>query len=228
MPNLSPELVQASFQGDLPQVKQLLESGADVNSVDQHGMGPLLTFHPHVVEYLLSQGADPNVQTNETGASVLAGLAYMNQTECVQLLLEAGADPNLAYTPTGETSLHATLTKAHEDRSKIVQLLLDHGANPNAQTIANTPTGAFWRDVRNRGETPLHRAAAFGNVKTVESLLAAGADRRLRDANGDTPLTWASWHLRPGRILYLLSYDDTGITESMIPTVDKSHGYTSN
>jgi len=225
MPQKSPELVQASFQGDLLKVQQLIESGVDVNSVDQHGMGPLLTFHPEVVAYLLSQGADPNVQKNESGAPVLAGVAFMNKTVCVQLLLEAGADPDGGKNSSGETSLHATLTKAHDDRSEVVKLLLDHGADPNRPTVPNMSTGCFWRDVRTCGETPLHRAAAFGNVRTVELLLAAGADKRLRDANGDTPLSWASWHLRPGRILYLLSYDDVGISKEMIPAVDQSHGY---
>ena len=221
----SVEFVQASHQGDLSKVKQLLESGVDPNSADEHGMGPLLTFHPELIEYLLSQGADPNVQTNESGAPVLSGLAFMNKAECVRLLLDAGADPNGGRSSTGETPLHAVLTKAHEDRSEVVKLLLDHGADPNRQTVPNEPTGCFWRDTRTRGETPLHRAAAFGNVATIELLIAAGADKQLKDAHGDTPLAWASWHLRPGRILYLLSYDDQGIREDMIPAVDRSHGY---
>jgi hypothetical protein len=41
-----------------------------------------------------------------------------------------------------------------------VKLLVDHGADPNARTIPGVPSLAFWRDVRTRGETPLHRAAA--------------------------------------------------------------------
>ena len=55
----SPELVRASNQGDLATVRSLVESGADANSVGDHGMGPLLTFVPSVVEYLLSKGGRP-------------------------------------------------------------------------------------------------------------------------------------------------------------------------
>jgi hypothetical protein len=40
----SPELIRVSVEGDLASVRTLVESGADVNSTDAHGMGPLLTF----------------------------------------------------------------------------------------------------------------------------------------------------------------------------------------
>ena len=77
-------------------MRKLVESGADVNSVDEHGMGPLLTFTPAVTEYLLSKGADPNRQKNEGGAPVLVGVAYLNNVECVRLLLEVICWPVLA------------------------------------------------------------------------------------------------------------------------------------
>ena len=107
MAHNSPELVRASLKGDLATVRKLVENGADINSEDEHGTGPLLTFTPSVTQYLLSQGADPNRQTNENGAPVLAGVAYMKIVDCVRLLLEAGADANAAKQSTGETPLHS-------------------------------------------------------------------------------------------------------------------------
>ena len=62
------------------------------------------------------------------------------------------------------------------------------------------------RDSRTKGETPLHRAAAFGGEETIQRLLDAGAVKDTKDMNGDTPLSWASWHLRPTPILRLLCY----------------------
>jgi hypothetical protein len=47
-------------------------------------------------------------------------------------------------------------------------------------------SGGFMRDARTKGETPLHRAAAFGEEATVKMLLDAGAQREAREANGDT------------------------------------------
>ena len=205
----SPELVLASHRGDLAAVRDLVESGADVNSVGPHSMGPLLTRTPAIVEYLLSKGADPNRQTNESGDSVLLGIAYLNNAECVRLLLEAGADPNAAVKDTGETPLHSALCGAGEnvpqaDRHAVVKLLVAHGADVNRRTIAGVKSLAFWRDVRTRGETPLHRAAAYASEDTVKFLLQAGADKTIRDANGDSPQSWASWHWRPKRLIDLL------------------------
>src|SRR6266404_6349128 len=126
----SPELVRASLQGDLATVRKLVESGADVNSTDEHGMGPLLSFTPSVTEYLLSKGADPNRQKNEGESPVLVGVAYMNNVECVRLLLEGGANPNAVCESTGETALHSSLTKSGDenvseaDRHAVVQLLI--------------------------------------------------------------------------------------------------------
>src|SRR5689334_23615367 len=98
----SPELKRAAAAGDLSEVRRLLDAGADPNSTDEHGSGTLLTFHPAMIEYLLSRGANPGIQTNENGASVLAGLSYVNQLECVRLLLRAGADANRGREESGE------------------------------------------------------------------------------------------------------------------------------
>lgn len=62
------------------------------------------------------------------------------------------------------------------------------------------------RDCRTKGETPLHRAAAFGDETVIQMLLDAGAKVKALDMNGETPLSWASWHARPTPILRKLLY----------------------
>jgi Ankyrin repeats (3 copies) len=76
---------------------------------------------------------------------------------------------------------------------QVVKVLLDGGANVNAATIPGVRTEAFTHS-NTRGETPLHRAAAFGSVHVIQMLLA-------KDANGETPLMWASWYRRAGDVL---------------------------
>jgi ankyrin repeat protein len=137
----------------------------------------------------------------------LNGAAFHGHWRLVEYLLEHGANVNAALPATGETPLHNVL--CNDDRitwDPAVEVLLAHGANPNARTRNRAPTGAFMRDVYTRGETPLHRAAACGTEHTLQLLLKAGADKTLTDMNGDSPLTWASWHRRPADILRLLCF----------------------
>ena len=90
---------------------------------------------------------------------------------------------------------------------RVLEVLLYGGANPNVVTKNGVMTEGFMRDARTKGETPLHRAAAFGCEDTIELLLKHGAKVDVRDAIGDSPLSWASWYLRPDPILRLLCFD---------------------
>ena len=88
----------------------------------------------------------------------------------------------------------------------VMKVLLAHGAKPNCATKEEVETGGFMRDVRTKGETPLHRAAAFGDEEAIQMLLDAGAVIDAKDMNGESPLSWASWHVRPISILRKLCY----------------------
>jgi len=139
----------------------------------------------------------------------LNGACFHGHWRLCQFLIERGADRNAALEDTGETPLHAALSKCNRVKyTPVVKVLLAAGADPNRTTIPGVETGSFMRDCRTKGETALHRAAAFGNEEDIQLLLAAGAKVDVQDANGDTPLSWASWHLRPGAILHLLCYGD--------------------
>jgi ankyrin repeat protein len=127
---------------------------------------------------------------------------------------------------TGETSLHAALCKANRPAYDLVlKVLLAHGANPNSVTKPDAETGGFMRDCRTKVETPLHRAAAFGTEETIQLLLDAGARVDAKDMNGDSPLTWASWHLRPDSILRRLCYGDFSIHPARRSTYDHGTGW---
>lgn len=155
----------------------------------------------------------------------LGNAAFSGHWKVADFLIEHGADPNWRGAETGETVLHAALSKAGRPHyAMTVRLLLDHGADPNVATVAGRETGAFMRDVRTCGEYPLHLAAAYADTATIALLLGAGADKQCRDAHGDTPLGWASRHLRPGAILQLLVYGDHVITDRHVARITSDHG----
>lgn len=156
----------------------------------------------------------------------LNSAAFHGYWKLCQFLIEGGADPNCAIEETGETPLHAALCKANRpDSDFVVEVLLSAGADPNATTIAGSESGGFMRDVRTRGETPLHRAAAFANEVSIERLVQAGAALDAKDANGDTPLSWASWHLRPASVLRLVAYGKHKIHPDNDSTYDHGSGW---
>ena len=157
------------------------------------------------IRFLLANGETLQSLGDDLG---LHGAAFHGHWRLCQFLLERGADANRPLPETGETPLHAALCKMNRPAyDLVVKVLLAHGANPNAATKPGAETGDFMRDVRTKGETPLHRAAAFGSEEAIRMLLDAGARIDARDANGDSPLTWASWYLRPDSILRMLCYD---------------------
>lgn len=139
----------------------------------------------------------------------LNGAAFHGHWRLCQFLIEHGADVNNPLPQTGETPLHAALCTADRlAHDLVIKVLLAHGADPNRAAKPLVETGCFMRDCRTKGETPLHRAAAFGSVEAIEMLLKAGAVIDAKDMSGDSPLTWASWHLRPDFILQKLCYGE--------------------
>lgn len=155
----------------------------------------------------------------------LGNAAFFGHWKMCDFLIDHGANVNAANARTGETALHNALAKAGRPYFHyVVRLLVEHGADVNAPTTPGVETGAFMRDVRTQGETPLHRAAAYANDETIAYLLANGAARDARDAYGDSPLSWASRHLRPGSVLALLAFGGHRISEKSRQTIISDHG----
>jgi len=135
--------------------------------------------------------------------------AFHGHWRLCQFLIEQGADVNKPLPDTEESPLHAALCTANRlTHDLVLKVLLGNGANPNCVTRPSAETGGFMRDCRTKGETPLHRAAAFGTEETMQTLLDARANIEAKDMNGDSPLSWASWYLRPDSILRMLCYGD--------------------
>ena len=156
----------------------------------------------------------------------LNGAAFHGHWKLVQYLLECGANVNHARPVTRETALHAATSTANRpDHEFVIEVLLAHGADPNAASAPGIETGSFMRDARTKGETPLHRAAAFCSERAIRQLLEAGAARDTRDANGDSPLSWASWHLRPASVLRQLCFDEHRIHPNNASTYDHGQGW---
>jgi uncharacterized protein len=189
-------------------VFDLLAAGCAAHYRDEGGVSLMqhCAYYGDVsaIRYLLAHGESLDSLGENVG---LNGAVFHGHWRLCKFVLEQGADAKKPQADTGETPLHAALCTT--DRlvyDRVLKVLLAHGADPNAATKVGVETGGFMRDCRTKGETPLHRAAAFGDSDTIQLLLDAGARIDAKDAYGDTPLSWASWYLRPTAILRQLCY----------------------
>jgi uncharacterized protein len=155
------------------------------------------------IRYLLAHGESLRSLGDDIGLNTAA---FHGHWRLCQFLLEQGADSNYADPESAETPLHSALSSRREAQYRVVKVLLQNNADPNCKTKPSVETGAFMRDCRTKGETPLHRAAAFANEETIQLLLDAGAKIDAKDMNGDSPLGWGSWYGRPDPILRKLCY----------------------
>ena len=205
---MSQSILDRIEDGRTDLVFDYIAAGNSATSMGNGGVSLLrwCAYHGDVsaIRFLLAQG--------ETLQSLgdnydLNGAVFHGHVELCEYLIEQGADVNQSMSDTGESPLHSALCTAdRKSHDRVLKILLAHGANPNCATKPSVETEAFMRDIRTRGETPLHRAAAFGGEVTIQMLLDAGARVDVKDVNGDSPLTWASWHLRPRTILRKLCY----------------------
>lgn len=124
---VSRKLVRLSHDGDIVDVKELLDFGVDPNTKDFWGWSALIyaskVGHIEIVKMLLEARADPDI-LDKSGWSSLMWAALKGHSEIVKLLLKYGADPNI-QDEKGHTAL---LFSSMYGRPTIRKLLVNAGA----------------------------------------------------------------------------------------------------
>lgn len=87
----------AAWSGDLAEVRQLVETGTDPDTLDSIGetalFGAAASARNEVVAYLLSVGARHDLHESTLGLTPLHWAASHGGIETMRSLIEAGADP---------------------------------------------------------------------------------------------------------------------------------------
>ena len=91
-------LVEAAESGNFVEVKNLLDSGTNINMQDKYGSTALMWAAreglTEIVELLLGNGAKIDMQDTD-GKTALMWAAVWGRTETVELLLDKGANPDI-------------------------------------------------------------------------------------------------------------------------------------
>lgn len=146
------ELMDQCSNGSIDIVKYLVQSGVNVNYVENDSRAPLIkackNAHINVVVYLIGQGANVNV----CGDMPLSVASENGQLEMVKYLVEHGADIH-------EVNDYPVIVASKNGYLNIVKYLVEHGADVNAQNFL-----------------PLKYAVQYGH-KDVETYLGENGGR---------------------------------------------------
>ncbi len=187
--NMRSELSQAAEEGNLDQVKDLLNNGADANHKDKDGSLPLhwAAFRGHfeIVKRLAPLTINIDTRDND-GATPLNFGVQSGNVDIVKYLL-GYANPNIVD-DLNNLPLHLV---PKQNKLEITRLLIEKTEN---------------LDVENEDGTPLFLAINDNQVKVVELLLAFGAKANTPDERNNLLLHEATINGNLEIIKLLVSY----------------------
>ncbi|XP_060099880.1 oxysterol-binding protein-related protein 1 isoform X2 [Heteronotia binoei] len=208
-------LLHSARNGNSEEIRQLLETlkKKDVvfninckgRSKSNLGWTPLHLAcyfgHTSVVEDLLKAGAEVNV-LNDMGDTPLHRAAFTGRKEVAMLLLEYDADTS-TVNGNGQTAKDVTHNKEIREmleavertqERKLEEILLGaarEGETGKLTELLNRPKPPDINCTDQMGNTPLHCAAYRAHKHCALKLLKAGADPKIKNKNGQTPLDLA-------------------------------------
>ncbi|XP_015276232.1 PREDICTED: oxysterol-binding protein-related protein 1 isoform X2 [Gekko japonicus] len=208
-------LLHSARNGNSEEIRQLLETlkkkevAFNINckgrSKSNLGWTPLHLAcyfgHTSVVRDLLKAGAEVNV-LNDMGDTPLHRAAFTGRKEVAMLLLEYDADTSIVN-GNGQTAKDVTHNKEIREmleavertqERKLEEVLLGaarEGETGKLTELLNRPKPPDINCIDQMGNTPLHCAAYRAHKHCALKLLKAGADPKIKNKNGQTPLDLA-------------------------------------
>ncbi|MDM0006556.1 ankyrin repeat domain-containing protein [Variovorax sp. J22G73] len=175
-------LHQAAWQGDLPKLKALVASGANLDARDPRGRTPLhVATHARqreAIKLLAKAGANLDLlEDDRYDAVTIASVA--DDAATLSLLLSLGANAGQTTSRYDGTALIAA---AHLGHDEVVRRLIAAGAP--LDHVNNLHWTAVIESIVLGDGGPRHQ-------RTLAALVDAGASLKLADRQGNTPLQLA-------------------------------------
>jgi len=201
---LDHQLLDGAARGNAKTVLESLQQGAHIEARDINGATPLiLAAESHqipILELLLQKGAAAEAK-DQNGVTALVHAARSGFVDVVELLLTKTPDvndKNQALFAVTETGYATVFISAEEYKTLRGVVPPGHGENerivsPYLKTAKLLLSSGAEIEARNEnGDTPLIRAAGFGQTDIVRLLLETGADPEATNKGGSTALAAAA------------------------------------
>jgi ankyrin len=167
-------LIFAVRAGSIESARALIDAGASIDDVLSDGESALVVAtanaHWEMADLLLEKGADPSAAG--------AGWNALHQTV-------HSRRPNLGYTP-------GPVATGNVDSINVVKKMIARGVKLDARMSKNGMKDGQRNRVNRLGATAFFLAAKNNDVEVMKVLAEAGANGRIRSADGTTPLMVAA------------------------------------
>lgn len=172
--------------GNLQFVKSLIKNGAHLEAETDQKFTPLHVAAGYgfndIASFLLEKGANISARSKYNGTPFKRAAVYNDDPHLLSIFLDNGADINTQFTAEindpewihGSTLLHYA---AALGKHRILRHLLKHGANIDV--------------VNKLRQTPLIFSIKHKDYTSARILLIFGADKTIKDNNGDTVFEYA-------------------------------------
>lgn len=176
-------LLEAVRTGQLEIARMLVQAGADLHCTVQGGRGVLTLAASRgdveMLRMLLDAGADPMHHTHHKGYPIHDAI-WHNRTQAAVLLLPYYRHVN--FNPHGAGNGYPICMAIHHGRVEVVRAFIKAGVRVNDPMFKDEPL--------------LVVAVRSNRLEIVRMLLAAGADKNLRDASGKRAIDYADGEMK--------------------------------
>ncbi|HWF83315.1 MAG TPA: ankyrin repeat domain-containing protein [Vicinamibacterales bacterium] len=217
----------AAQVGAAPVIDLLVAAGARVGAPTSTGATPLMlaatSGRADAVKTLLDHGADPNATESSSKETALMFAAAADRADVATLLLQRGARPELITTVTDFSDATAPEVRLQEELRQKETARAAAAAAAKGEKAPAPPPPAFgargtgvagltrgytYEELvgKQGGLTALHLAARQGASRTVQALVAGGANVNQVSADGTTPLVISTINGQLDIAKYLLEH----------------------